>query len=86
MKEKETYKKAREILERFSTGVDVNVTPPTTPSVNSSFMPSTPFMNSKMNDPNLSMINSQKMLNSTTTGTNLVHRNVRNIQNNQANG
>lgn len=84
VKEKETYKKAREILERFSTGVDVNVTPPTTPSVNSSFMPSTPFMNSKMNDPNLSMINSQKMLNSTTTGTNLVHRNVRNIQNNQA--
>ena len=63
--------------------------PPTpTPSINSSFMPSTPFLNNKtiLNDPNLSVINpNNKMLNVTSNTTNLVHRNVRNIQNQQMN-
>lgn len=32
VKEKETYKKAKEILERFSSGVDISITPPATPA------------------------------------------------------
>ena len=63
-KEKETYKKAREILERFSNG-DLNITPPITPSQNNSgtFPQSTPYITS----------NAQSNKNA-----NLVQRNIKN--------
>lgn len=61
MKEKETYKKAREILERFSNGVDFHITPPATPSHNTTMYPQTPFVNNTLI--------SQKL-----PGTTLIHR------------
>lgn len=73
MKEKETYKKAREILERFSEGIDINITPPLTPSTthnttNVAFSANTPF------------INNQRNLNNTMQQSTLVHRNVKHLQ------
>lgn len=80
MKEKETYKKAREILERFSSGVDVQITPPTSPQGNQSIYPSsTPSVinNRRMQLNETAMLNSSNM---TMNGTTLVHRNVKQIQ------
>jgi hypothetical protein len=69
-------------LERFSSGTDLNFTPPTSPmptSVsNTSLNPTTPFENNKMQQIDQSMLNSQKSMNST-----LIHRNMRVIQNQQ---
>lgn len=62
-------------MDRFSS--DSNLSPPLSPSNDSSFLPSTPFGN-KTSDPNASVFN-PKNLNTT----NLIHRNVRNIQNQQ---
>ena len=50
--EKETYKKAREILDRFSNGVDINITPPVTPQNISTFPQSTPYLNATINAKN----------------------------------
>ncbi|RNA17986.1 lunapark-B isoform X1 [Brachionus plicatilis] len=68
VKEKETYKKAKEILERFGNGVEISITPPSSPSKNKTMISATPFGNS------------QKF-----GETNLVHRNIKNIQQNQMN-
>ncbi|CAF0948860.1 unnamed protein product [Brachionus calyciflorus] len=71
VKEKETYKKAREILERFGDGVEISITPPSTPALNKTIASATPFNNTVI---------SQQM-----PGTTLVHRNVRALQQNQMN-
>lgn len=75
VKEKETYKKAREILERFSSGVDIQVTPPSTPMKESSSS-STPFLTKRSDLLNETGLNTSVMNNA-----GLVHRNVKSIQN-----
>ena len=54
--EKETYKKAREILDRFANG-DINITPPITPSQNTTVFPqSTPYLNNTVNAKNNNLV------------------------------
>jgi len=80
VKEKETYKKAREILERFSLNGDVQITPPTTPAGNTSMFPnSTPALNNtkRMQINETAMLNSSNMINANNT---LIHRNVKQLQ------
>ena len=45
MKEKETYKKAKEILEKYGDGVDVKITPVSSPTLNNSTYYATPYSN-----------------------------------------
>lgn len=73
VKENETYKKAREILERFSGGTDINITPPTSP------MNETVAGNSNMTPFNQTM---PKHPRTNLNNTNLVHRNINNTRNN----
>lgn len=84
VKEKETYKKAREILERFSEGVDVQITPPTSPVGNKSVLPNgTPQL---MGNQSVRMALNETMMNQSTmnpnnpNSTQLVYRNIRQIQ------
>lgn len=75
MKEKETYKKAREILERFSANIDI--TPPDTPvrgqgPNNTTIMnPTSPYLNQSV------MPGSGRMPAPPVPVTNLVQRNVK---------
>ena len=95
MKEKETYKKAREILERFSTGVDIQRTPPTSPlNKDQSIMqqqqqhqqyPNSTPCNLRPNN-NLQQLNDTTSINNSMMRMNqqqnstLVHRNVKQIK------
>lgn len=84
MKEKETYKKAREILERFSASGEVSITPPTSPGNNNSLFPnngSTPIMNKRMNETMMANQNMNQTMNpNNLNATHLVHRNVKQLQ------
>lgn len=84
MKEKETYKKAREILERFSTSGEVSITPPTSPGNNNSMFPnngSTPITNKRMNETTMAIQNMNQTMNpNNLNATHLVHRNVKQLQ------
>ncbi len=70
MKEKETYKKAREILDRFS-GSEVNITPPESPNSLSNNVTSPLGMNNTLN------------ISRNPNGTMLIHRNVKQSQERQ---
>jgi len=70
VKEKETYKKAREILDRFS-GTDVNITPPESPNSLSNNVTSPFGMNNTLN------------MSRNPNGTMLVHRNLKQSQDRQ---
>ena len=84
MKEKETYKKAREILERFSTSGEVSITPPTSPGNNNSMFPnngSTPITNKRLNETMMANQNMNQTMNlNNLNATHLVHRNVKQLQ------
>jgi hypothetical protein len=72
VKEKETYKKAREILDRFS-GSEVNITPPESPNSLSKDVTSPLGMNNTLN------------MSRNPNGTMLIHRNVKQPQERQVN-
>lgn len=83
VKENETYKKAREILERFSTGVDIQITPPTSPLNNKTIFPndSPQTIDSKNRKMNETMMMNQSTLNpNNLNATQIIHRNVKQIQ------